>query len=177
MEDQKVFRFYSFPIIILINYLFFTGIKSEVYTVGGDEQWNTGANFDSWSQQYNYSIGDVLVFKYTEGQHNVYEVTQATYRSCVASSGVIAKYESGNDQVTLTEAKKYWFICNVAGHCLGGMRFSIDVKEISNTNSTAAAAPTLPPEILEPSNSFVSFAFQRWNIVIYIITCVILLYT
>lgn len=60
MEDQKVFRFYSFPIIILINYLFFTGIKSEVYTVGGDEQWNTGANFDSWSQQYNYSIGDVL---------------------------------------------------------------------------------------------------------------------
>lgn len=107
----------------------------------------------------------------------MYEVTQATYRSCVASSGVIGKYESGNDQVTLKEAKKYWFICNVAGHCLGGMRFSIDVKEISNTNSTAAAAPTLPPEILEPSNSFVSFAFQRWNIVIYIITCVILLYT
>lgn len=128
----------------------------------------------------NFNVNNVD-FKYTKGQHNVYEVTESTYRSCDASNGVIAKYESGNDQITLTEAKKYWFICNVAGHCLGGMRFSIDVKQNSDNNPIAIAAPppTQQPPVLEPSCSFVSFDFQRWKIGIdiYIVTCLLLLLT
>ncbi|MBA0734490.1 hypothetical protein Gogos_018395, partial [Gossypium gossypioides] len=74
-------------------------------------------------------------FTYNKGQHNVFEVTESTYRTCDASSGVLAKYESGDDKVELTKSKKYWFICNVSGHCLGGMRFGVDVKA-GNTSST-----------------------------------------
>lgn len=52
---------------------------------------------------------------------------------------MLARYESGNDQIVLTEAKKYWFICDVPGHCSGGMRFGSNVND--NINNTA---PDLP---------------------------------
>ncbi|KAF8377789.1 hypothetical protein HHK36_031174 [Tetracentron sinense] len=80
------------------------------------------------------------------GQHNTFEVNEEAYRSCNSSTGVLAKYESGHDQVTLTEAKKYWFICDIAGHCLGGMRFSINVTEWRpNTNSTSTSEAPVQP--------------------------------
>lgn len=73
-----------------------------------------------------------------KGQHNVYEVIESTYKSCDASRGVLATYETGKDEVKLMEAKKHWFICNVDRHCLGGMRFGVDVKDSS-------AIPINPP--------------------------------
>lgn len=95
----------------------------------------------------------ITVFKYIAGQHNAYEVTEATYKSCNDSSGVLARYNSGDDKVRLTEVRKYWFICTINGHCLGGMRFTIEVNQ-----ATSAAAPSTnatdggrsPPET-EPS--------------------------
>lgn len=92
-----------------------------------------------------------VVFKYVKGQHNAYEVKEETYRSCDGSSGVIAKYATGSDRVQLNQARKYWFICNVDGHCLGGMRFSVDVKE-SDANSTGTTSPT-PQPVPPPPNS------------------------
>nr|POE81325.1 blue copper protein [Quercus suber] len=160
----------------MINFLFLNGARSEIYTVGDEEEWNADADFVSWSQKYKLSVGDVLRmyfsfniimhgFTYVKGQHNTYEVTEDTYRSCNVSSGVLAKYESGNDQIKLKQAKKYWFICNVPGHCLGGMRFSIDVKEASATsgaNSTRATI-TPPTESSSPLNSCKIHAPVRWS--------------
>lgn len=111
-------------------------------------------------------------FKYVKGQHNAYEVREATYRSCDASSGVLAKYESGDDQIKLSQAKKYWFICNVPGHCLGGMRFGIDVQETNISASTSS-------QILEPSppliSSCKSHAHLRWSMGFHIVAFGILL--
>ncbi|MBA0551053.1 hypothetical protein Golob_021956 [Gossypium lobatum] len=86
--------------------------------------------------------------------HNHAIYGESTYRTCDASSGVLAKYESGDDKVELTESKKYWFICNVSGHCLGGMRFGVDVKA-GNTSSTN----------LDPTPSANSGnAFDTWSL-------------
>ncbi|KAJ0010237.1 hypothetical protein Pint_34325 [Pistacia integerrima] len=179
MEDHKMMIFLYYRSIVLlfllINFLFLKGIKSEVYTVGDEQQWNAEVNFDSWVQEYNFTVGDVLVFKYSKGQHNVYEVTEATYRSCDASSGVLGEYESGNDQITLEEAKKYWFICNIAGHCLGGMRFGINVKEATSSNTNSTRDSPLPP--VEPTNySSVIHGFQRWNFGILFLSSAVLLF-
>ncbi|KAE8008781.1 hypothetical protein FH972_005257 [Carpinus fangiana] len=165
MEEAMFSKYCSFLIMILMaNLLFLKGCTatSEVHTVGDDEEWNDGKDFFSWSQKYNFSVGDVLRFKYVKGQHNAYEVRETTYRSCDASSGVLAKYESGDDQVKLNQAKKYWFICNVPGHCLGGMRFGIDVKEASaaSTSSQMEASP--------PLNSCKSYVPLRWRMGIFI---------
>ncbi|KAK1324993.1 hypothetical protein QJS10_CPA01g00366 [Acorus calamus] len=106
--------------------------------VGDAEGWDTGINYLSWSQKYNFTVGDVLDFNYVKSQHNAYEVTEDTYRSCDGSKGVVNKYESGQDKVTLTEEKKYWFICNVSGHCLGGMKVGIEVTAAAVANNGGA---------------------------------------
>lgn len=113
------------------------------------------------------------MFKYVKGQHNVYEVVEGTFRSCDASSGVLAKYESGDDRVELTEAKKYWFLCNIDGHCLGGMRFSIDVKKTSapsdNTDpknvspsSQPHEFPAAPPPTSSSRGTLLSESWKTW---------------
>ncbi|OMO74535.1 Plastocyanin-like protein [Corchorus capsularis] len=171
MEDKKISRYGSiFPIIIIVICLSFLKVaKSEVYTVGDQDEWNSETDYASWSQKYNFSLGDVLEFKYSKGQHNALEVTEATYRSCDTSSGVIAKYESGDDRVELNESKKYWFVCDVDGHCLGGMRFGIDVKAV-NTSIT-----NLGPTPSPPANSANNYAFERWSLSLYLFASGILL--
>ncbi|QCE08707.1 Cupredoxin [Vigna unguiculata] len=136
-------------------------VMASVYTVGDQDEWSSSqTNYASWAGRYNFSRGDVLVFRYIKGQHNVYEVTEESFRSCDADSGVLAKYESGEDEVALSEVKKYWFICNFAGHCYGGMRFGIEVKD--------AALQMMQPPSIEPApldNSCTTyFVSQRWRV-------------
>lgn len=40
------------------------------------------------------------------------------------------------DEIKLTEAKEYWFICNIAGHCLGGMKFIVNLTQASSDVSS-----------------------------------------
>ena len=47
--------------LFYIAILFFTIAKSEVITVGGDEnRWTDSFNYVSWAQNFNFSVGDVL---------------------------------------------------------------------------------------------------------------------
>ncbi|PIA27793.1 hypothetical protein AQUCO_07500010v1 [Aquilegia coerulea] len=132
-----------FILIIILSTI--NQIKSEEYTVGDDYGWNTGFDYFEWSQKYNFSVGDILVFNYVQGQHNTYEVTEDTYRSCNSSTGILQMYDSGNDKVSLTEAKKYWFICNIPDHCRGGMKFGIEVKQGSSNPGSTPQPPPPPP--------------------------------
>ncbi|KAF6170870.1 hypothetical protein GIB67_015822 [Kingdonia uniflora] len=142
MAGTYVFNF--FLIILLIVFSLISQAKSEVYTVGGEDNWDTGTDYVAWSQQYSFNVGDILVFNYVMGQHNVYEMTQDTYRSCNSSTGVLRIYHSGNDRVTLTEAKQYWFICQIPGHCLGGMKFGVEAKQVGG-NGVPSPPPTPTP--------------------------------
>uniref|UniRef100_A0ACD5UK50 Uncharacterized protein n=1 Tax=Avena sativa TaxID=4498 RepID=A0ACD5UK50_AVESA len=109
------------------------------YLVGGDDGWGFG-DYDAWANARSFAPGDVLLFEYVKGQHNVYEVTEAAHRSCDDSGAgaVLATYDSGSDMVVLAEAKTYWFICQIPGHCMGGMKLAVIV-------SSAAAGPAAPP--------------------------------
>ncbi|XP_039014994.1 mavicyanin-like [Hibiscus syriacus] len=155
MED-KIVCYVRFPVIILmILFSFFNGAVSEVYNVGDENGWNSEVDYASWTAKYNFTVGDILEFKYNKGQHNAFEVTESTYRTCESSSGVLAKYESGEDKVKLNESKKYWFVCNVTGHCLGGMRFGIQVKAGHNTTTNSEPVPSV--------NSACISAFDSWS--------------
>ncbi|XP_041010199.1 basic blue protein-like [Juglans microcarpa x Juglans regia] len=174
MEETRFFKLCSFLMVVLmIDIQFLKSATSDAYTVGDEGKWNDEADFVSWSQKSKFKVGDVLRFKYVKGKHNAYEVTEATYRSCDASSGVLAKYESGDDQVKLTQAKKYWFICNIPGHCLGGMRFGIDVKEASasdsGANTTNSAISTPPRQSSPPVSSCRSYDPVRWSMGIHLV--------
>ncbi|XP_073012166.1 uncharacterized protein [Typha latifolia] len=140
------------------------------YIVGDEDGWSTGVNYLLWSEKYNFTVGDSLVFNYVKGQHDVQRVTQDTYRSCDARSGVFDLYSSGRDRVNLTAEMSYWFICNVKGHCLGGMKFGISVGAAraeggsgnsSNTNGAGLPPPPPPPP---PGNGGAGdgTAWRRW---------------
>ncbi|ESW14806.1 hypothetical protein PHAVU_007G018900 [Phaseolus vulgaris] len=155
--------------ILALHFTFpFSHVMASVYTVGDQDEWSSQTNFASWAGRYNFSSGDVLVFKYIKGQHNVYEVTEDTFRSCDAGSGVLAKYESGEDEVALNEVKKYWFICNFAGHCLGGMRFGIEVKDGNNVThfkDGAVHPPSMEPTPLDNSCTSYFVSDKRWRVI------------
>ncbi|CAN6162685.1 unnamed protein product [Urochloa humidicola] len=106
--------------------------------------WDSGVNYASWARDHAFlAVGDVLVFQYVSSQHNVYEVSESTYRSCDTgggNSGVRAKYTSGYDRVVLAEPRSYWFICDFPGHCLGGMKLAV------NVSAAAVAGRPSPPD-------------------------------
>jgi hypothetical protein len=83
------------------------------------------------------------VFNYVKEQHNVYQVTQDEFRTCEPPANQSTRvWATGHDLVNLTVPGDYYFLCNVAGHCLGGMKFSIAVA--------APPPPPPPPPALTP---------------------------
>ena len=94
-------------------------------------------------------------FSYVKGQHNVYQVVEEAYQSCDWRNGVIKIYNSGNDRVSLTNATSYYFLCNIKGHCRGGMKFGINVTDASTSpdggsNGGVSPPPPPPPPLLLP---------------------------
>ncbi|XP_026432929.1 basic blue protein-like [Papaver somniferum] len=136
MERITLDPFKCFYCCFFIVLLLLGRTESKEYIVGDEDEWNSGSNHQRWSQKYNFSIGDVLEFDYVKGQHNVKEVTEITFRTCDTeiSGAVLEKYESGHDKVCLTQARNYWFVCDVPGHCTGGMKFGI---QVTNADTTA----------------------------------------
>ncbi|XP_074586327.1 mavicyanin-like [Curcuma longa] len=147
------------PVVIL----FFLSLSAKIcvhateYTVGDGDGWDTGTNYLLWSQNHNFTVGDVLVFNYVRVLHNVYQVTEETFRSCNWSSGVLNMYNNGSDRVTLAEPTSFWFICAVEGHCQGGMRMGVRVA----ASSGGAAAPA-PEEPSHDAGNGVGRAVVRW---------------
>ncbi|XP_058080985.1 mavicyanin-like [Magnolia sinica] len=159
-------KYYIILIIFLFNLSSVDRVKAKDYAVGDEEGWTMSARYMQWSAKYNFSVGDVLVFKYVQGQHNTFEVTQETYQTCDNQSGVLASYFSGHDRVTLAEAKKYWFICAVPGHCLGGMKFTVDVNKVDDDNSVQPSEPSI--------NGVGIIQWSRWAWAYYIVAFVML---
>ncbi|KAI4998398.1 chemocyanin-like [Hordeum vulgare subsp. vulgare] len=91
--------------------------ESKVYTVG----WAVSSG--GWPRGKRFRAGDVLLFKYGRGAHNVVAVNAAGYKSCSAARGS-RTYNSGSDRVTLSRGTNY-FICSVPGHCQAGMKMAV----------------------------------------------------
>ncbi|KAG0488429.1 hypothetical protein HPP92_006997 [Vanilla planifolia] len=138
------------PLTLLLLFTYQPTTARE-YRVGGDDGWDIGVNYLSWSEQYRFSTGDVLVFSYVKGQHNVYHVMEEAFRSCNTTKGVIKTYASGNDRIELSNATTLYFICNIKGHCQGGMRLRITAER----TAASGGAPTLlsSPPPMSPSPS------------------------
>ncbi|EER99274.1 hypothetical protein BDA96_02G296000 [Sorghum bicolor] len=117
------------------------------YTVGDSAGWTIGPNYLTWSQKYNFTAGDTLVFDYVKEQHNVYQVTQDEFRTCEPPANQTkGVWATGHDLVNLTAPGDYYFLCNVAGHCLGGMKFSIAVVAPAPPPPPSPPPPALPPQ-------------------------------
>lgn len=144
-------------VAIVVLFLFDAANGAEI-TVGGASDWGLGFNYTTWASSQTFRIGDTLDFKYTQGQHNVLEVTKANYDSC-GTSNPISTHATGNDKVLLTEVGTRYFICGFTGHCAGGMKLAVDVVASGQGPSSPSpvvpspAVPSPPPPPAAPSSA------------------------
>ncbi|GLJ33480.1 hypothetical protein SUGI_0673560 [Cryptomeria japonica] len=97
-------------------------VQGATYVVGGPQGWGLQIQKSRWTTGKRFKAGDVLVFKYTPGAHNVVSVNSAGYKSC--TKGASPSLTSGNDKVTLKKGGNY-FICSFTGHCTSGMKIAV----------------------------------------------------
>ncbi|KAK8520442.1 hypothetical protein V6N13_031107 [Hibiscus sabdariffa] len=113
------------------------------YTVGDSTGWIIPAGnadlYDNWADNKNFSVGDVLVFNFTTGQHNVAEVTEAAYDACSVAN-TISTQSSGPARITLNRTGEHYFICAFPSHCSSGQKLSVEVRN-GTSNSTAPGTP------------------------------------
>ncbi|CAI9294300.1 unnamed protein product [Lactuca saligna] len=92
------------------------------YVVGGRSGWTFGLS--NWPRGKNFKAGDILVFNYKIGVHNVVAVNKAGYTGCSNTPRNAKVYSSGKDQIRLVKGLNN-FICTFPGHCDGGMKIQV----------------------------------------------------
>ncbi|KAG6542935.1 hypothetical protein Mapa_015626 [Marchantia paleacea] len=119
--------------------------SAATYTVGDATQWTIPPSttfYDDWAAKQNFVVGDKLTFTF-DATHNVYQVSSADASACDATKP-INKYTTSTT-VTLTASGTTAFICEIPGHCLGGMKMIVDVSLSSNSSSPPSKAPAKAP--------------------------------
>ncbi|BFG40118.1 hypothetical protein CerSpe_263920 [Prunus speciosa] len=120
------------------------------YQVGDGLGWTippAGA-YATWALNKTFTVGDVLVFTFSNGIHDVAEVTKANYDSCTATAP-ISLVTNSPANLTLNTSGEHYYICTFSGHCTAGQKLSINV---TGTSSPAPAPSTSsPPPSPSPS--------------------------
>ncbi|GMY35840.1 umecyanin [Fagus crenata] len=112
--------------------------------VVGNATWSVPSSttfYTTWAQQYNFSVGDTLVFNFATGAHDVATVSKAAYDACTLTN-TLSLNTTGPFTFTLTSAGEQYFICTISNHCSSGQKLAIDVK-------ASSSSPT-PPGVLSP---------------------------
>ncbi|KAF5185990.1 Basic blue protein [Thalictrum thalictroides] len=97
-------------------------VDAATFQVGDAGGWTF--NSASWTKGKKFKAGDVLVFKYNPSVHNVVQVDQKSYNSCMTPSGAKV-FKSGNDQIKLAKGQNS-FICSFISHCQSGMKITVN---------------------------------------------------
>ncbi|KAF5749622.1 Blue copper -like protein [Tripterygium wilfordii] len=126
------------------------------YVVGDSTGWvvpSANTFYSTWASGKNFSVGDVLVFNFATGAHDVAVVTDDAYESC-NTANPINQTNTGPARITLTNDTDYYFICTIAGHCASGQKLEIDVD-----GTGTAPSPTSPPPPSSAASSLVAALF------------------
>ncbi|MCD7445874.1 hypothetical protein HAX54_015599 [Datura stramonium] len=115
---------------------------AKVHTVGDSAGWALGVNYGTWASGTTFNVGDSLVFNYPSG-HTVDEVSSSDYDSC-STGNSISSDSSGATTIPLKTAGTHYFICNVMGHCTGGMKLSVTVAAAGGGGSGGGGSTTPP---------------------------------
>ncbi|KAJ7948758.1 blue copper protein-like [Quillaja saponaria] len=117
------------------------------YIVGDTNGWTIDFNYQAWTNDKVFHVGDRLVFQYTPPNHNVFKVNGSSFKDCIIPSSNGDALTTGNDVVTLATPGKKWYICGVAKHCAEhGQKLVIDVIE-----EGPAPAPSAAHEVVSSS--------------------------
>ncbi|XP_065850115.1 uclacyanin 1-like [Euphorbia lathyris] len=116
------------------------------YTVGDNQGWtittNTAQFYQTWASDKTFLPGDILVFNYSNGAHDVTEVSKADFDSCNTGSP-IAVNRAPPTRITLT-AGEHYYICSITGHCAAGQKLAVSVGASTPGGAPSPQSPTTP---------------------------------
>lgn len=128
----------------------------ETYVVGDALGWvvppaGSPLAYQTWARGKTFSVGDILVFNFTSGAHDVAELTsRAAYDSC-NTSAISNPITISPARITLTRSGQHFFICAFPQHCSLGQKLAINVT--GTTATPPASTPANPPSSTGPSPS------------------------
>ncbi|KAL5547267.1 hypothetical protein UlMin_006954 [Ulmus minor] len=100
------------------------------YIVGDGKGWTTNFNYQDWAKDKMFMVGDVLVFNYEAGNHDVVKVNGSAFKDCSPPPGA-ENFTSGNDKIELKATGNKWYLCSKSGHCNTGQKLSITVMDMA----------------------------------------------
>ncbi|KAL1559773.1 blue copper protein 1a-like [Salvia divinorum] len=122
------------------------------YVVGDEAGWKLNVNYTAWAQGKEFHVGDRLIFKYTQGSHNLHRLSNAAdFQECRMSGAS----PTGSDVITLATPGKKWYACGVSEHCSKGMKLAINVI------SDSAPSPA-PPLVDSAANGYSTLISWAW---------------
>ncbi|CAM8946885.1 unnamed protein product [Rhodiola kirilowii] len=135
--------------VLFIGVFFLSCNAATTYIVGDTSGWDISTDLDTWPIDKNFSVGDILIFQYSQS-HSVEEVTKESYDGCNTTIS-LKTYTDGNSNVTLTKPGDMYFLCGNRLHCLGGMKLQIYVHEGQIAYAPAPAPSSGRSELPNPS--------------------------
>ncbi|CAH1426501.1 unnamed protein product [Lactuca virosa] len=135
--------------LMLASVQFHDTTAQTTHVVGDALGWNIPPNgpsaYTTWASTQTFSVGDVLLFNFTTGFHNVAEVSQVAYGPCTTTNP-ISIATTGPARVTLNAPGTHYYVCTVGTHCQIGQKLTINVSDAS-----ATPAPTPTPANVIPT--------------------------
>nr|GMC84439.1 blue copper protein-like [Ipomoea batatas] len=129
------------------------------HVVGDTTGWtiptNGGASiYSTWASRNTFTVGDILVFRFSTGAHDVTQVSRAGFDGCNATNP-ISQNTNGPANISLTTAGQHYYICSISGHCGIGQKLAINVSAApaSAPQPSAAASPPRATPAATPAPS------------------------
>ncbi|PRQ57710.1 putative cupredoxin [Rosa chinensis] len=114
-------------VVIAVFVVFPSMVLAKQYIVGDDQGWEGTVDYQAWADGKTFHVGDVLIFNYEAGNHDVAQSASADEFNDCASSPDLGTYTSGNDALALDVAGTYYFLCDY--HCaIAQQKFMVTVN-------------------------------------------------
>ncbi|CAI0629275.1 unnamed protein product [Linum tenue] len=152
VSRSKTLAFAAIAIAALLH----SSVAQTTHTVGGNTGWTIPQGGDSvysnWASGNSFSVGDILVFNFAAGAHDVTQVNKADYDSCSASNPMMTSTNTPA-RITLNTSGEHYFICGVPGHCSAGQKVTVNVLASTTGSSSPSPAPMAPRRALTPASA------------------------
>ncbi|XP_075516170.1 umecyanin-like [Primulina tabacum] len=121
------------------------------YTIGDTLGWRIppdgSSTYENWSSQHVFRVGDVLVFEFATGTHDVAKVTEDSYGTC-SGTNPISIFTTGPTNVILNATGDHYFLCTLGRHCSLGQKLAVRVT--GNSSTGQPPAPSRSPSVPNP---------------------------
>ncbi|AES80889.1 plastocyanin-like domain protein [Medicago truncatula] len=107
--------------------IFSTMAVAKDFVVGDEKGWTTLFDYQTWTANKVFRLGDTLTFNYVGGKDNVVRVNGSDFKSCSVplTAPVLT---SGQDKIIITTYGRRWYISSVTDHCENGQKLFITVQ-------------------------------------------------